>query len=209
MKLFGKFRTVFILLTCLSVFSPILAQNKKPRNTQTPVNKHRLAQKCNLSLAQFPAFRGIRLGMTPEQLRETIPGFEERYLELQEDENGSMSPGSFTDNGIGRNPEVFYSASFLDKRLTWLFVKYKNAPKDIGQDEFASKIAEALGVSANWFVPNSNGGRTMQCIGFKVVVSTFGSYYQPIITFQDTVAEKVLAKRKVEQSQKKRDSFKP
>jgi hypothetical protein len=209
MKLFGKFRMLFILLTCLSAFSPILAQNKKPRNTQTPINKPRLAQKCNLSLAQFPAFRGIRLGMTPEQLREIIPGFDWRYLRLQEDENGNIFSGDFTDTGIGRNPEVFYSASFLDKRLTWLFVQYHNAPKDIGQDEFASKIAEALGASANWFVPNSNGGSTMQCIGFKVVVGTYGSYYQPNITFQDTVAEKVLAKRKMEQSQKKRDSFKP
>jgi hypothetical protein len=208
MKLFGKFRVMFILLTCLSVFSPILAQNKKPRNTQTPVNKQRLAQKCNLSLAQFPAFRGIRLGMTPKQLLEAVPGFEERYLRLQEDENGSMSPGDFRDNDIGHNPEVFYSASFLDKRLTWLSVNYNNAPKDIGQDEFASKVAEALGVSANWFVPNSNGGSTMQCIGFNVVVTTF-SYYQPTIKFQDTVAEKVLAKRRMEQSQKKRDSFKP
>ncbi len=207
MKLFGKFRVMFILLTCLSVFSPILAQNKKPRNTQTPVNKQRLAQKCNLSLAQFPAFRGIRLGMTPKQLLEAVPGFEERYLRLQEDENGNIFSGDFRDNDVGHNPEVFYSASFLDKRLTWLSVNYNNAPKDIGQDEFASKVAEALGVSANWFV-NSEGRSTMQCIGFNAVVITF-SYYQPIIKFQDTVAEKVLAKRRMEQSQKKRDSFKP
>ncbi len=206
MKLFGKLRVVFILLTCLSVFSQILAQNKKPRNAQTPVNKPRLAQKCNLSLAQFPAFRGIRLGMTPKQLLEAVPGFGERYLRLQEDENGYIFSGSFPDNDMGLRPEVFYSASFLDKRLTWLFVEYNNAPKDIGRDEFASKIAEALGASANWFVPDGKYSSAMQCIGFKVVVSAAS---KPIVRFQDTVAEKVLTKRGMEQSQKKRDSFKP
>jgi hypothetical protein len=209
MKLFGKFRAVFVLLTCLSVFSQILAQNKKSRNKQTTVNTQRVAPKCNLSLAKFPTFRGIRLGMTPRQLLEITPGFENRYLRLQEDENGRIFTGDFTDNGVGFNPEVFYSAAFLDKRLTWLSVQYRNAPKDIRQNEFVSKIAEALGVSANWFVPNNKFKSTMQCIGFRVDVSSYEGSYNPIIHFQDTVAEKELAKRGIEQSKKKIDSFKP
>jgi hypothetical protein len=212
MKLFGKFRVVFILLTCLSVFSPILAQNKKLRNTQIPVNKPRLAQKCNLPLAQAPALQGIRLGMTPEYLAYRNPRYKEPYLELQkrEDENGWVPAHTFSSDDDFRSiPEISYKVEFLDKRISYFSVEYNKAPKDIKQDEFVSKIAEALGVSANWFVPYSNYA-LMQCIGFTVNVAlSGGGFDNPFVSFQDTSATEVLAKRRTEQSKKKRDSFKP
>jgi hypothetical protein len=177
-------------------------------------------QECRLTLAQAPVIRGLRLGMTAEDVFEVFAGNRhdgQMNLELTKttDRFGFsrldvfISGPSFKPRFAGVNQVSF---QFLDRRITSMWISY-DGPEWTGVDEFISRVSEALnlpGLSA-WKsageVKNPSI-KTLKCNGFQVRVSSYGGG-QNSINLQDMSADRVLNERKAEAREKARREFKP
>lgn len=175
--------------------------------------------KCALTVAQSPEVRGIRLGMSAEEVLRLFP--------VSSDAREIRASLSWADKQFGVakfnvNPDRYSSKAkfegisqftfeFLDNRLSSLFVGY-NGPEWKSVDEFISRLSETLNLpgAKDWEPSNIDSLKTLRCEGFEI--KTFiggtngGSNYVVIVS---PAAEQMVRDRQAEAKEKARKGFKP
>ena len=172
---------------------------------------------CRLTAAQFPAVRGLRLGMTPDEALSVLPivlnkdalfkqahspdHFDVAYLNYAPFENGD--PPQFAD--VGGVNMVFYRGKLADFRI-----QYKEAGAGgvawQGVADFIARIAEALQVPGfQAWTRGRTGELVLKCEGFELQVPNTNVLRMVAMPFW---VDDTDARRKAENDEKRR-TFRP
>lgn len=169
------------------------------------------AGECKLTLAQAPAIRGIRLGMSVDQVLAQIPGSEadsDFLARLSRDYFGSRSatvmPSSYVTSREKFAGINSINLSFLDGRLVSFGIHY-DGPEWRSKEQFVARVAEVLNLpGVGYWKPS------LVCDGFEISAQT-GSPKGAAITMKDTKVDigKVVHEREEVPKEKARRAFKP
>jgi hypothetical protein len=194
-------KTLFALTIFLAAISAVYGQSAPTQPSQ-----------CSLKLAQAPAVRGIKLGMSAEDLLALFPG--------SAGEDGIRLSVAKADNypnfgvvGIDITPNrystkerfagiSYFNFVFLDGRVAQSEVQYlpaPNGPTWRNVDDFIAKIADAFHVPAaqHWTGHEYNPStKDLKCDGFQLRVSnvnlrgslTVATFDAPFKVRQDRLA---------------------
>ena len=138
---------------------------------------------CRLTAAQFPAVRGLRLGMTPDEALSVLPTvlnkdalfkqahspdhFDVASLDYAPNQNGD--PPQFADvSGVNM---VFYRGKLADFRIQYKEPGSAGGVAWQGVANFIARIAEVLQVpSFQAWTRGSMGALVLKCEGFELQV---------------------------------------
>jgi hypothetical protein len=164
--------------------------------------------RCALTLAQAPDLRGLKLGMTVEQMLALFPGSREDN-EIRTVLSRPANPFGVTNLII--RPEKYSSKSkfagirqiniaFLDGRLSNLYAGY-NGPEWKHVDEFVTKFAEGTRLPAAdaWeaYVGMDTQLKTLKCKEFEISIFAGGQGGDVnYVKLQDTPAQQKLKERR-------------
>jgi hypothetical protein len=170
----------------------------KPANAPKyiePANQKVIEEKakptCQLTLAQAPKFRGIRLGMSIKEMLSLFPGSEQSNYVIsalqQISKNYGVGEFRFGFEQYGRTKETaslfdgiqLYSFEVLDDRIVSYSVMFSEYRKELDwqwtADSWQEKLTEVfnLPVAENWgkkntFNKGQSGGGSMLCNGFEI-----------------------------------------
>jgi hypothetical protein len=173
---------------------------------------------CDLTVAQSPEVRHIRLGMNLDEVLGLFPGSRE------DPEIRSALSRADQQFGVTRfnvNPDRYASKAkfegirylmfeFLDNRLTSLLVGY-SGPEWKSVDDFVSRLSESLNLpGAKDWEASQDSLKTLKCEGFEIrafIGGTGGNSNSLYI--RSLVAEQVVRDRQAEVKEKARKEFKP
>lgn len=122
--------------------------------------------KCALTLEQSPAIRGIRLGMTTEQIQSLFP---EIKLEQSKDdrETGFQSGLIYGSNSQLQGIKTI-SLDFLDNRLYEFRVEYQDTGEFKRSEQFLEAITPQLGLPEKWWGESVYETGVLECKGFTL-----------------------------------------
>ena len=201
-------KKVLLVALVLGLVSTAVAQTSNTGGSGT--------NECKLKLSQAPAIRGIRLGMSVEQVLAQIPGSEadSNFLAgLSRDYFGSRSatvmPGSYATSKEKFAGINIITLTFLDGRLQSFFVRY-NGPEWRSKEQFVARVAEVFNLPGVGAWKASNNALAVACDGFEISVQTFGGLDSGI-GMKDTTVDfgKVVQDRVEVPKEKARRAFKP
>jgi hypothetical protein len=182
--------------TAASVSSP----STKPAEQEKPV--------CTLTLAGAPDIKGLRLGMTPEQVLALFPGSEQ-----DSDVSASLArpPSPFGVSSFLIRPDKYQSKenfaginqitlTLLDNRVSTLYIGY-NGPEWSHVDKFIAKFAEGTNLPAAdaWeaYVGLDNQLKILKCTDFEIRVFAGGAGGNlNYVSMSDLAAAKKLKDRR-------------
>lgn len=174
------------------------------------------ASECKLKLAQAPAIRGIRLGMSVDQVLAQIPGSEadsDLLARLSRDNFGSRSasvaPGNYVTSKEKFAGISSINLAFLDGRLLSFQVRY-GEPEWRSREQFVARVAEVLNLPGVGAWRESNNALALACDGFEISAQSFGPR-DTGIGMKDTTVDfsKVVQDRAEVPKEKARRAFKP
>jgi hypothetical protein len=168
---------------------------------------------CKLTVAQAPALRGIRLGMTIDQTLAVFPGAQadsDVRARLARDYFGSQS--AYVDPAKYESKEEFggvnfINLSFLDGRLTSFSISYKG-PEWRSDEQFAARVAESLSLPGVGSWKPIFSGLALACEGFRIGVSKAGTNSISMNDLRVDVGKIVNDRAEVPKEQARR-AFKP
>lgn len=144
-------------------------------------------QPCGLTLNEAPDFFGLKLGMTPAQVK-TVFG---KSLKLK-----IRKEGSFFENFIAKPPPAFLPGvralylRFFDYRLYQIEIFYGGENKTAGDDnQKLRRFLDVLSAEKNLparFWTNANGKSELSCAGFSLVAD---NVLNPRIEMTDDAAK--------------------
>ena len=187
--------------------------NERPKPTTN-------APTCNITLAQAPAIRGLRLGMTAEDLLRLFPGSDPNYLAKRiEQTQGEPYFGvaSLDFNGSQhqeREPDIYFQITLLDKRVVAMTIRHtftnQTSYGDVfSQEQFIEKMAAAYKLPAkeSWIGDNSRsfGQVVLKCKEVEFQLNHFNRSFSII----DPSYFEKQQQRMTESLAKKRAEFKP
>lgn len=194
------------------LFGTKTAEPPKPAPLPTPSN-------CKLTLAQAPVIRGLRLGMTSDELFTIFPANEQTQLDrAQKLKSAELAPhfgyASFQFS-ISEYPTLdgftgigLINIGFLDRKVVSIDASYFNAPK-YDRDLALGAIVRQYGFPdyKNWpgyntYLPNPS----LSCDGFAFRL--YGSGNSLSINLRDSMYEKIVEDRKHADLVKKWENFK-
>jgi hypothetical protein len=152
---------------------------------------------------QAPEIRGIRLGMSLEEIVSDFPSVQTDY-DRSINEYGEAFLIDLPIENRYRFEGIFtFRLSFIDKRVSFFSVTYSDySPRNL--DEFAQQVSEKLGLQMSWKTP-AKGIREIKCDGFTVLVVTH-PVLGPALIMYDLVANETVRKRKAEkEAERKRE----
>ena len=174
---------------------------------------------CSLTLGQSPEIRGIRLGMTAEQLLTLFPEDANR-LGITEAIKRSKAADQY---GVGRfdlradsktvNPRLtgisYITAEMIDERVTSFHISY-TGPEWKTPDQFVAKLSEAFGLpnDASWD-RGDESRESLKCNGFVVDGYAFKGSGENWVRVQDTSVPRLVEARREAAKEKERQAFKP
>jgi len=177
---------------------------------------------CNLPREKAPAIRGIRLGMTLDEVRAQIPDISGDYQAVLEraqkfpDFGAAALSVSPRETGKGQHFEGIDGFFFrlFDTRVVSYSVSYKGpdtnprGPTWPHADDFISRFAEAyhLPGPANWVL--SEGSRLLRCKGFEARISASDTA-RVVITEPGNAWVEEQKKRREAFEEQLRHDFKP
>ena len=140
---------------------------------------------CNLAREKAPAVRGVKLGMTADELYAVVPGIGGNYKEVMVrarnfPQFGFVSLGANPVGGDKFNGIEGFNFGFFDERVVQYSVYYRG-PNSVPRgpywpngDDLIARFADAyhLPGPANW-VGNANS-KLLRCKGFDVRIDTSG-----------------------------------
>ena len=163
-----------ILFTCLVLLS--IAGTLTAQTDQSYAG-------CNLAREKAPAIRGIKLGMTADELYALVPGIGGNYKEVLVSARnfpqfGVFSLGAYPVDGDKFSGIEGFNFQFFDERVVQYFVYYRGpnsrppGPNWQNGDDLIARIADAyhLPGPANW-AGNANS-KLLRCKGFEVRINT-------------------------------------
>ena len=184
---------------------------------QTPNTGASGTNECRLKLSQAPAIRGIRLGMSADQVVAQIPGSESdsNFLAgLSRDyfgsRNASLMPGNYSTSKEKFAGIQSINLTFLDGRLVSLWIIY-DGPEWRSNEQFVARLAELLNLPGvgSWR-PRNEGGLAIVCDGVEISGQALGSKIAAIGVKDTTVdAAAVVRERAEVPKEKARRAFKP
>jgi hypothetical protein len=209
-------RVIFTLLAVVFVPIAISAQT-----ADQPLSQ----QKCTLTLAKSPAIRGLKLGMSTEQLLALFPESSQRPDIKQEIDNAQ----SFPNYGVARlsfKPSE-YPASFkdrftgvdsiyvrlLDGQVAEFQVIYAGqtsrprGPSWPNVDAFIAKLSEAFALPATRDWLYNGDSKALKCSGFEIHASI--SSGGGTILLVNTLYENSVRQRAMADEERRRLEFKP
>ena len=169
---------------------------------------------CKLKLAQAPAIRGIRLGMTVDQLLAVFPGSEkDEALRYQ------LSRSRFGLASAGINPSTYsskesflgvkgVSVSFFDGELSFFSIVY-DGPDWKTSDQFTMKVVEALKLPGIEFWRGSGDAKVLKCDGFEVVTQRGSGTSVISVRNREKDVNQTISEREDAVKDKARKAFKP
>lgn len=147
---------------------------------------------CKLRIEQSPELRGLRLGMTVEEVKRRFPALEippadeigGTGLEM-----GRYSPDWRGDRGLNFEGLNGIGFSFLDGRLSRLSLRYERKPERISQEEFSSLLSKTFDLP--FFIDR------LECYDFRVVADArlVGHGYGPELYLEDVAAQRTYMER--------------
>lgn len=152
--------------------------------------------RCNVKFSELPAIeelRGLRLGMTMDQLVTRLP----KSAIKPADQFGFTSVNIFPDYAPGIDKATFngvrtISIELVDARVSSLWIGYDKSFKWQSLDEFTSRMTAALKIPDSWRTKFRN--RVMDCADFSLAVIPVGD--SPSIKFVDESARELVETRK-------------
>ena len=178
---------------------------------------------CNLTITQSPAVRGIRLGMSAEEVFALFPG----GAESPENKNAMLSAQVPPNYGVASlyfylwaypppSKERFsgidsISITLFDGRATKISVAYTGYPKGpswFNVDDFITKLSEAFALpGAKDWLQSDQFSKTLKCSGFEIRASNQnrnGSMSLSNNSYTETVRQRAAA-----DEERRRREFKP
>lgn len=180
--------------------------------------------KCELTVAQAPAIRGIRLQMSLDELLALFPGSNNDATIKDKTVNvdkapfyGVMSisfkPKNYTTKAQFEGIEEIY-VNLFDGRITQIRVTYYDASSPWNHvDEMVIRVSETFQLPGveNWIPVSDAKRKTLECAGFILNVRAFtqeSACCSNLDLIMQGIEEKVNERRKVTIQKNKRD-FKP
>jgi hypothetical protein len=170
------------------------------------------SSECKLKLAQAPVIRGIRLGMTVNDVLAVFPG-----AEIDEEVRRGLSQVHFGSTGFWVGPSKFgskdkfvgvrsVSFAFLDGDLNSFSVEY-NGPEFRSGEQFITRIVGPLNLPGIEFWK----GTALNCEGFAVTVQVSSQNRLNSISVRnlDKDATKIVREREEAVKEEARRAFKP
>ena len=171
----NKLVIAFVALAFVTISAVSQASNPQPARP-----------KCNLTEATAPSFRGLRLGMSTQQLLALFPGSSKRREMKDSIEKAKAATGNEAaylafDPGADGDAQQFggvesVSAGVNKGRVIDLSIQYGGATwKDI--DEWVAKLSEALKLQGpgDWTAgPNENPNKVLRCEGIEIEAAIQG-----------------------------------
>ena len=183
--------------------------------TDTQLTDRAVAQsRCGLTEATAPGVRGLKLGMSVEQVAALFPGSAKRK-ETKDALAKAKSASEVvrvtfepSDGGKDQSADVAsFSAGFLKGKVIDLSVQYLG-PEWKSVDEWIAKLSETLGLPGvnNWQPgPSETPNKVLRCSGIEIEATVEGGGGS--ITIRSTETPKD-AQDRAREEKKKRD-FKP
>jgi len=178
---------------------------------------------CSIKLDQAPSLRGIKLGMSLNQVLDLIPGSREdkNVTDFLEAARRGHPAASYEKRSLDFQASSYPSLPMFnnlrhitvqtfDDRVTHISVGYDYPPWE-RVDDFVVKVAESLnlpGVKEWEQVGGSTSYKNLKCQGFEVYVFADNGPNSSV-TLLDLTAGRKIAERKKAVIEKARKEFKP
>jgi hypothetical protein len=170
--------------------------------------RHAQRVKCTLSAAQSPEMRGLRLGMTAEQVRGRFAILEAEPADEFGVERLRLDPRrNATEAGELRDIAI----ELIGNRVVSIRLVYGPSTSWKNQQAFAEGLSRSLKLPAAWkplSVGSTVTGMLMECAGFKVNATLIGARI-PVVYLFSLEAAPTLAERQAERERRLREFFKP
>ena len=143
-------------------------------------------------LANAPELFGVRLGMTPPEVKTLLP-----LVQFGRPDPFGVMKTSFNPHFDSRVDKTAFpdvrtiSLEFLDGKLVTLWIGYEATFKWPKLDQFVANFSKSLSVPADW--PVKRNGRELSCDGFSLFASIIGG--GPGIRITDDTAQDLIAAR--------------
>jgi len=143
-------------------------------------------------LANAPELFGVRLGMTPPEVKTLLP-----LVQFGRPDPFGVMKTSFNPHFDPRVDQTAFpdvrtiSLDFLDGKLVTLWIGYEATFKWPTVDPFVTNFSKSLGVAADW--PVKRNGRELKCDGFSLFASMIGG--GPSIRITDDTAQDLITAR--------------
>jgi len=182
--------------------------------------------RCALKLNQAPELRGLKLGMTAEQILARFPGLKihpaDKYGYRKVGLIFTPSDLAVRDGVMNFEQSTYISTvkfpdykglksaglQFLDDHIFSIQLVYDDSVKWQDLDEFIEKVATSLNLPKDWQEDETESEKYLQCDGFQVAAALSG-YTGPTLRVSDLVTLLVIRERKAEKEEKQRSTFKP
>lgn len=201
-----KYRFVLTLIACLSLLTV----------SQTPGGAS-AQSRCKLKPAQAPEIRGIRLGMSAEQLLSLFPeGNNQQSINAairnaKSVESYGVSRFELRPDSATANPRFegvnYIQVELLDTRITSFYIEYKGFEwENVGQ--FVRRLSEGLRLPIE-FWDSGDTASYMTCDGFRIDAYATRGSTQSMVRVVDTSTPQIVEDRRAAAREKGRQSFKP
>ena len=174
-------------------------------------------ERCTLMPAQVPELRGLRLGMSLDQVISIFPEIRNdpsfRYVDVEDRQIGFIQNIMVTPRNESKFDGIaLFGFDFLDGRVSHLSVIYRDPSNGMiwrSVEEYAPKVSDVLGLPHKAWAKfrREDNELWMQCKGFSVQINALGN--SSMISIKDSSADTTVRKRKAELEERKRKEFKP
>lgn len=190
---------LFVFIFCgMNTFVPAqrVKKNRKvltDNSDKTPMNVKDAGSKCALALEQAPEMRGLRLGLSKDQVIALFLGLKVPPPDELGVSQVLMRQG---DKFLYKKP-LFTDVKkvvleFMEEKLTSMQIDYDTSIQWEGEEEFQSHISKKLNLTGKWMISDEKGP-IIECQGFIVSAGIEGN---PYIRVEDKQAAHTLATRK-------------
>jgi hypothetical protein len=178
-------------------------------------------QPCTLKFSQAPAVRGVKLGMTVDELLLLFPGSSDSDLVKYPLARADGFP-QWGETSFGLNPSNWgnkerftgiteYFFRFFDRRVVLFSARYERFPKGArwsNTDDLIQRFSDSFHLPGpkEWEPEPSGVGKHLKCDGFEVVVTGDD---QGAITFYTRGWEGTKKEREAAFEEQKRHEFNP
>jgi hypothetical protein len=167
------------LLALLLLAVPFFAQSK--------------TEPCNLTIAESPTIRGLKLGMTQDDFKKSLGDPTVTLLDKQNlDKSGLENVKSISFN-------------FYQDRLSDFNIRYDDSAKWNSVEEFARAISGPLKLPVNSWRYSDGSAGVLECKEFEIAINTV----QRFINVWDKLAAAAMAKERKEIEDAKKKAIKP
>jgi hypothetical protein len=185
-------------------------------------SEHPTVSPCALTLAQSPVIRGVKLGMSAQDLFALFPGSAERdeiksaLAKVDEYPHFGLTefyigPSDYPTRDRFAGINQYYFVLF-DGRVIRFQVYYSGppiAPQWSQVDDFVAKVAEALQLppATQWVRSTERTGKSLKCNGFQMEAEILNAKGSLIVSIPDF--DKKRNERRAAYDEKLRREFKP